>query len=140
MSPKLTKNGLPLGQSIYGKYANVQASRKIGCIGPSWVVRTIGERARETKQNLLSHPPDSPGAESRNAARAHHHTVKKVIVFPVPSRDVINQTLPGRELLIYSSGRVWLVTSRLGTGKTITFYFIIILIFFGAVGFFSYFL
>jgi hypothetical protein len=42
--------------------------------------------------------------------------------FPVPSRDVTNQTLPGRELLNYSRpGRVWLVTCRLGTGKTITF-------------------
>jgi hypothetical protein len=52
------------------------------------------------------------------------YTVKKVIVFPVPSGDVINQTLHGRELLNYSRpGRVWLVTSRLGTGKTITFYY-----------------
>ncbi len=49
-------------------------------------------------------------------------TVKKVIVFPVPSRDVTNQTLPGRELLNYSwPGRVWLgMTYRLGMGKTIT--------------------
>ncbi len=50
-------------------------------------------------------------------------TVKKVIVFPVPSRDVTNQTLPGRELLTYSRpGRVWLVTTRLGTGKSTTFF------------------
>ncbi len=48
---------------------------------------------------------------------------KKVIVFPVHSRDVTNQSLPGRELLNYSRpGRVWLVTSPLGTGKTITFF------------------
>ncbi len=32
------------------------------------------------------------------------------------------QTLPGRELLNYSRpGRVWLATSRLRTGKTITY-------------------
>jgi hypothetical protein len=38
-----------------------------------------------------------------------------------------NQTLPGRELLNYSRpGRVWLVTSRLGTGKTITFFYSVI--------------
>ncbi len=49
---------------------------------------------------------------------------KKVIVFPVPSRDATNQTLPGWEFLNYSRrGRVWLVTSRLGTGKTITFFY-----------------
>jgi hypothetical protein len=67
----------------------------------------------------------------RTKARAHPHTVKKVIVFPVPSRDGIEQILPGRELLNYSwPGRVWSVTSRLGTGKTITFYFIFILFFF----------
>jgi hypothetical protein len=51
------------------------------------------------------------------------YTVKKVIVFPVPSRDVTNQTLPGREKFNYSRpGRFWLVTSRQGTGKTITFF------------------
>jgi hypothetical protein len=47
------------------------------------------------------------------------YTVKKGYCF---SRDVTNQTLPGRELLNYSRlGRVWLVTSRLETGKTINF-------------------
>jgi hypothetical protein len=52
------------------------------------------------------------------------YTEKKVIVFSVPIRDVTNQTLSGRELLNYSRlGRVWLVTSRLGSGKTITFFY-----------------
>jgi hypothetical protein len=52
------------------------------------------------------------------------YTVKKVIVFPVPSRDVTNQTLTCREKFNNSlPGRVWLVTSRLGTGKTITFFY-----------------
>jgi hypothetical protein len=46
------------------------------------------------------------------------HTVKKIIVFPVPSWDVTNQTLPGRELLNYSRpGVVWLVTSGWGREK-----------------------
>jgi hypothetical protein len=47
------------------------------------------------------------------------------MVFPVPSRDVTlaNKTLPDRELLNYSrTERVWFVTSRLGTGKTINFF------------------
>jgi hypothetical protein len=48
---------------------------------------------------------------------------KKVSDFPVPSRDVTNQTLPERELLNYSPpGRVWLVTFRLGTRKSLTFF------------------
>ncbi len=42
-------------------------------------------------------------------------TVKKVSDFPVPSRDVTNQTLRCR------LGRVRLVTSPLGTGKSLTF-------------------
>ncbi len=42
------------------------------------------------------------------------YTVKKVFDFYFPSRDVTNQTLPGREL----------VTSRLGTGKPTTFYLV----------------
>jgi hypothetical protein len=52
------------------------------------------------------------------------YTVKKVNYFPVPSRDVTNQTLTGREYLNYSRpGRVWLVTSRLGMGKWQTFFY-----------------
>ncbi len=52
------------------------------------------------------------------------YTVKKVSGFPVPRRDVTYQTLPGREKLNYSSpGGVWWVTSRLGTGKPITFFY-----------------
>ena len=50
-------------------------------------------------------------------------TVKNVIDFPVLSRDVTNQTLPGRKLLNYSLlERVWLVTSRLDTGKSLTLF------------------
>ncbi len=53
-----------------------------------------------------------------------HYTVKKVNGFPVPSRDVTNQTLSGREYLNYSwPGRVWLVTSQLGTRKWLTFFY-----------------
>ncbi len=51
------------------------------------------------------------------------YTVKKDYRFSVPSRDVTNQTPPGRELLNCSQpGRVWLVKSRLGAGNTITFF------------------
>jgi hypothetical protein len=44
------------------------------------------------------------------------HCKKEISNFPVPSRDVPNETLPGRE-----SGGVWFVTSRLGTGKSLSF-------------------
>ncbi len=38
------------------------------------------------------------------------YTVKKVTDFSVPSRDVTNQTLPGKERVNYSPpGRVWFV-------------------------------
>jgi hypothetical protein len=61
--------------------------------------------------------------EKINIARRKRYTVKKVIVFPVPRRDVTNQTLPGREKFNYSrAGRVWLLTFRLGTGKSLTFF------------------
>jgi hypothetical protein len=43
------------------------------------------------------------------------YTVKKIIDFSVPSRDVTNQTLPSREKFKYSPpGIIWLVKSRLG--------------------------
>ncbi len=46
------------------------------------------------------------------------YTAKKIFDFPVPSWDVPNQTLPGREKFNYSRpGRVWLVTSPAGDGK-----------------------
>jgi hypothetical protein len=51
------------------------------------------------------------------------YTVKKVFVFPAPSRNVTNQTLPDWELLNYSwPERLWLLTSWLETGNTITFF------------------
>jgi len=41
----------------------------------------------------------------------------------LPSRDATYQTLPGREYLNSSPpGRVWYVTSRLVTGKSLTFF------------------
>jgi hypothetical protein len=46
----------------------------------------------------------------------YRYTVKKVTDFPVPIQDITDQTLPGMEKFNYSRpGRVWLVTSRLGT-------------------------
>jgi hypothetical protein len=62
---------------------------------------------------LLSHPPFYPSPPP--------YTVKKVTDFPVPSRDVTNQTLPGWEYYSHP-GRVWLVTSRLGTDISLNFF------------------
>jgi hypothetical protein len=55
-----------------------------------------------------------------NRGEKGFYTVKKVNNFPVPSRDVTYQTLPGRE---YLNLGVWEVTSRLGTGKSLTFFY-----------------
>jgi hypothetical protein len=50
--------------------------------------------------------------------------VKKVCDFPFLSWDVTYQTLPGRNNLIFSRpGRVWFVTSRLGTRKPETIFY-----------------
>ncbi len=73
-----------------------------------------GEGEGEKEENVL---------EVR-VGRRNEQCKKKVIIFPVPILDVAHQTLPGRELLNYSRpGRDWLVTSRLGTGKTINFFY-----------------
>ncbi len=51
------------------------------------------------------------------------YTVKKVSDYPVSSRDVTKQTLPGREKFNHSRpARVWLVTPGLGMGKSLTFF------------------
>jgi hypothetical protein len=51
------------------------------------------------------------------------HCKKKVSDFPVPNRDVTNQTLPDQEINCSLPGRVWLVTSRLGTGNSLIFFY-----------------
>ncbi len=53
------------------------------------------------------------------------HCKKRLVIFPSPaSRDVAYQTLLGREKLNYSRpGRVWYVTSRMGSGKLLTFFY-----------------
>jgi hypothetical protein len=47
------------------------------------------------------------------------HCKKRFAIFPSPA--VTNQTLPGSELNYFPPGTVWLVTSRLGTGKPLNF-------------------
>jgi hypothetical protein len=56
----------------------------------------------------------------RKTRQKNSRYIVKKVNFAVPSRDVTNQTLPGprREKLNYSRpGIVWLLISRLGTGK-----------------------
>jgi hypothetical protein len=53
-----------------------------------------------------------PSTTHPHADLAFIHRKKKLINFPVPSRDVTDQTLPGQK-----KGRVWSVTSRLGKMK-----------------------
>ena len=48
-------------------------------------------------------------------------TVKKVSDFPVLSQDVTDQTLPGIIKLL-PARKSWFVKSRLGTGKSVTFF------------------
>ncbi len=56
--------------------------------------------------------------EAKQSIKRNLHCKKGYSEFPFPSRDVTNQTLPGRESFNYSRpGRVWLVTSWLGTGS-----------------------
>jgi hypothetical protein len=62
-------------------------------------------------------------------ASSRQYTVKKVSDFPVPSQDVTYQTLPGmsprqKKFFDYSPpARVWLVTFRLGTGKSLSYFY-----------------
>ncbi len=57
--------------------------------------------------------------------KQYHIIVKKVSDFTVPSRDVTNQTLPRSGIIYmkYSNSQPGLVTSRLGTGKPVTFFY-----------------
>jgi hypothetical protein len=55
----------------------------------------------------------------RSQRIGERYTVKKVSGFPVPSRDVTKQN---PQFNYSCPGRVWLMTSRLGTGKPLTFF------------------
>ncbi len=59
------------------------------------------------------------------ASRKHTHCNKRLPILSFHSRDVTNRTLPGPEStkLFPARGRVWLVTSRLGTWKLLTFFY-----------------
>ncbi len=62
--------------------------------------------------------------EEQTPSRLSVTLLKKVCHFPVPCRDVTYHALPGREYFNYSRlGRVWYLTSRLGTGKSLTFFY-----------------
>jgi hypothetical protein len=91
---------------------------------------TRGGRRQPEKQgsaiDLDIGPPLEPSQVFQTASTSNRlalwrimlHCKKKVRDFPVPSRDVTNQTLSGREKLNYSPPwRVWL-----GTGKSLTFF------------------
>ncbi len=85
-------------------------------------VATSALAVKRSNHSARSHPQLGALTESAHPGFSWLCTVKKVIVFPVPSRDVTNQTLSGREKFKNSRpGTVWLVTSRLGPGKTIIF-------------------
>ncbi len=84
------------------------------CMKGKYVVKEGRDKVRRDREIVKR--------EKINFARRKRYNVKKVIVFPVPSRDVTNQTLPGGEKFNYSrAGRVWLLTFQLGTGKSLTF-------------------
>jgi hypothetical protein len=81
------------------------------------VVQVCQEMGACGKDNQPLHP------ESACVLSESRYTVKKANYFPIPSRDVTNQNLPGQEQFNFSQpGRVWLVTSRLGTRKSLTFF------------------
>jgi hypothetical protein len=64
----------------------------------------------------------SPQIRNLSHLEKVRYTLKKVSDFPVPNRDLTYQTLLDREQLNYSRPvRAWLVTSQLGTGKSLTF-------------------
>jgi hypothetical protein len=80
------------------------------------------EEMGEAEERCLSLGPDCL-AVRHNQARASHfnsqkntYTVKKVSDFPVP-------TVPGMSLTKLSLAENNLVTSRLGTGKSLTFFY-----------------
>jgi hypothetical protein len=91
-------------------------------IGRQDSVQTVNRTSRRLE--LFSHEADQNFELLMDCTLVDIYTVKKGLPFSRhPSRDVTNQTLPGREQFKYSRpGRVWSVTSRLGTGKLLTFF------------------
>jgi hypothetical protein len=91
------------GQYTDKKHTNNDAGEE-----PGWSCRVgschnLGNAASEGQQDS-QHSPDHPGDHQAGRVRTENniiYTVKKVSGFPVPSRDVMFQTLPSPEYLNY---------------------------------------
>ena len=91
---------------------------------------SFGHAPPHLRQHHTSHSQPFLNVGSNNyknmltkALVLNKHCEKRLAIFPSPSWDVTYQTLSGGEYLNYFRlGRVWLVTSRLGTGKSLIFF------------------
>ncbi len=131
-------------------FANFQTFGPLGCQG--WVVIPQNVKKSQNHCTLLTKPSQTGknliipgqvtfgqwhpawGRENRKSiiffhsagigTRGNCTAKKKVSDFPVPSRDVTNQAIPGQEKFNYSRpGRVWLATSRLLTGTSLNLFY-----------------
>ena len=93
-----------------------QGSERIRCVSAiTWWQRGLARHHRG--QALQAHTAQVQAVLCSRNGTFVLHCKKKISDFPVSSRDFTNQTtLPGH-------GRVCLVTSRLGTGKSLTFFY-----------------
>ena len=74
---------------------------------PAWLLLLLAFSGRGFAM-YLDDAYEVPEPGTQVVAKMILYTVKKVTDFPVPSRDVTNQTLPGWEKSNYSRpGRVW---------------------------------
>ncbi len=90
-------------------------------ISNSWRDKTLQATVSRRRWGQVFYTGDPMGYAAESPLRLHGaaYAIKNVSV-------VSNQTLPGREWLNYSRpGRVCLVTFRLGTGKSLTFFYIV---------------
>jgi hypothetical protein len=115
----MSSQGIKFMKSVFSTM-NYLLYGPIALTGTRPLTRPFIQRLRGTKggqmENVSCFYSYAAFERDRNNELNARYTVKKVSGFPVPSRDVTNETLPGSEELNYSpSGRVWLVTSRLGT-------------------------
>jgi hypothetical protein len=95
--------------------SNIDEDEEVCCSSGEWT-----DYIFESKVVLFYTQITEQIGEGRGERRAHCE--KRLSFFPSPAGMSQTNPWPGIIKLFPTNGRVWLVTSRLGTGKTINFF------------------
>jgi hypothetical protein len=109
--------------TIITEQGQASSSQKFSTSGVLCVYQLIevekGGQCWDGKDGL----PVSEGFYSVYVSRTVHTVKKRLAIFPSPAGMSLTKLSLDGKILLLPPGRVWLVTSRLGTGESLTFFY-----------------